>query len=575
VLDQFREITVVDFEFEAHPGERPVPVCEVAHELRSGRRFRIFQDQLLGSTAPPYATGPDTLLIGYNAAAEFGCYLQLDWSMPKLILDLYVEFKNRTNGLPVPAGRSLLGALSYFGLDGMGATEKKEIQQAIGNGTWRGRYTPTEILDYCQSDVFATERLLQAMLPKIDLPRALLRGRFMPATAAMQHAGVPVDVEKLELLRENWEPLKDQLIAEVDKDYNVYEGRSFKHARFEALLIRLGIPWPRTETGRLATDDETFRQMSRIYPVIASLRELRHTLSDLRLNDLTVGTDWRNRTILWAFQSKTGRTQPSNTEYIFGPSRWLRGLIKPPPGHGVAYIDWSQQEFGIAAALSGDPAMLAAYLSGDCYLAFAKQAGAVPADATKDSHPVQRGLFKQCVLAVQYGMGVEGLADRIGQPTVVARDLLRAHRETYKQFWEWSDAAVDHAMLHGFLPTVFGWNVHVGENPNPRSLRNYVMQGNGAEMYRLACCLGIERGVEICAPVHDATMICAPLGRLDADIATMRAAMAEASRIVLGGFELRTDVAITRYPDRYMDEDGAAMWDRVMRLLGGPVRQTA
>jgi DNA polymerase I-like protein with 3'-5' exonuclease and polymerase domains len=47
---------------------------------------------------------------------------------------------------------------------------------------------------------------------------------------------------------------------------------------------------------------------------------------------------------------------------------WLRGLIKPSPGHAVAYIDWSQQEIGIAGALSGDQALQAAYRSGDCYL---------------------------------------------------------------------------------------------------------------------------------------------------------------------------------------------------------------
>ena len=136
----------------------------------------------------------------------------------------------------------------------------------------------------------------------------------------------------------------------------------------------------------------------------------------MRLNDLAVGSDGRNRTILSAFRSRTGRNQPSNTKYIFGPSVWLRGLIKPPPGHGIAYVDWSQQEFGIAAALSGDTAMQAAYRSGDPYLAFAKQAGAVPSDATKASHKETRELFKQCVLGVQYGMEAEALAARIGQP---------------------------------------------------------------------------------------------------------------------------------------------------------------
>ena len=106
------------------------------------------------------------------------------------------------------------------------------------------------------------------------------------------------------------------------------------------------------------------------------LRELRSSLSELRLNDLAVGADGRNRTILSAFRSQTGRNQPSNTKFIFGPSVWLRGLIKPPPGHAIAHIDWRTQEFGIAAALSGDAAMQAAYQSGDIYLAFAKQAGA-------------------------------------------------------------------------------------------------------------------------------------------------------------------------------------------------------
>ena len=57
------------------------------------------------------------------------------------------------------------------------------------------------ILDYCEGDVDALARLLPAMLPKIDLPRALLRGRYMAAAARMEHAGVPIDQEKLALFR--------------------------------------------------------------------------------------------------------------------------------------------------------------------------------------------------------------------------------------------------------------------------------------------------------------------------------------------------------------------------------------
>jgi DNA polymerase I-like protein with 3'-5' exonuclease and polymerase domains len=211
--------------------------------------------------------------------------------------------------------------------------------------------------------------------------------------------------------------------------------------------------------------------------------------------------------------------------------------------------------------------MQAAYASGDPYLTFAKQAGAVPADATKDTHKVERELFKVCALAVQYGMEHESLARRIAQPPIVARDLLRAHRETYRTFWRWSDAAVDHAMLRGTLHTVFGWHIHAGEGVNPRSLRNFPMQANGAEMLRLACCLATERTIEVCAPVHDAVLICAPLDRLAEDVERMLACMAEAARAVLAGFELRTDAVIIRHPERYQDPRGTVMWDRVIRLI--------
>jgi hypothetical protein len=565
MLTHFREIVVADFEFAVTSGNRPEPVCFVAHELRSGRHFRIWRDQF--GPAPPYAAGPDVLFVAYYASAELGCYRVLNWPVPPRILDLFTEFRDRTNGLAAPGGASLLGALAYFGLDSMGATAKEAMRALVLRG---GPWSTDEqgaILDYCQEDVEALKQLLPEMLSHLDLPRALLRGRYMAAAAAIEHNGTPIDVEMLELLRHFWTDIQDQLIADIDVDYNVYDGRSFKVDRFTRWLVMNKIPWPLLESGNLALDDETFRHQARAYPAVSPLRELRSSLSDLRLNDLAVGKDGRNRTILSAFRSRTGRNQPSNTRYIFGPSVWLRGLIKPSPGHGVAYIDWKQQEFGIAAALSRDRAMQAAYLSGDPYLAFAKQARAVPADATSETHGPQRELFKQCVLAVQYGMEKQSLALRIAQSTIFAQDLLRAHHETYRRFWAWSDAAVDTAMLRGGLHTVFGWHIHVGENANSRSLRNFPMQANGAEMLRIACCLATERGIEVSAPVHDAVLICAPLERLDADIAAMRLAMAEASRAVLEGFELGTEVKHVRYPNRYMDKRGQQMWERVCSLV--------
>jgi hypothetical protein len=122
-------------------------------------------------------------------------------------------------------------------------------------------------------------------------------------------------------------------------------------------------------------------------------------------------------------------------------------------------------------------------------------------------------------------------------------------------------------MLHGRIHTAFGWYLHVGQKSNPRSLRNFPMQANGAEMLRLALIFATEAGIRVCAPVHDAILIEAPVGLLDAHVARMQELMAKAGEIVLGGFRLRSEVKVVVYPDRYMDERGAKMWNTVIRIM--------
>ncbi len=657
-LRHFPSVWLADFEFRQPDGEQPEPVCVVAREFRSGRTIRAWVDELARMDLPPFPIGPESLFVAYYASAELGCFQALGWPMPARILDLFVEFRNLTNGRQTVAGNGLLGALVHFGMPSINAGEKQDMRALAMRG---GSYTDSErtaLLAYCESNVDALARLLPAMLPTLDLPRALLRGRYMAAAARMEWEGVPIDVRTLDMLRADWQTLKGRLVERIDATYGVYvptgqtinpdstygatlfdmaedfqvdpyvlniaardvwqekraagaefrqaiqaarratglsvnriskweesgkdhstwpgfdtkarelaheypalgigrgyesgtqyddtdyagqlwemlrgeylppmpkhdrrilaqaadlvssagptcrvERLSFSQRRFAEWLAREGIPWPRLESGQLALDDDTFRQMARTYPSVSSLRELRHSLGEMRLfEDLAVGSDGRNRCLLSAFRSTSGRNQPSNARFIFGPSVWLRNLIQPREDHAVAYVDWSQQEFGIAAALSGDRAMQAAYTSGDPYLTFAKQARAVPPDATKKSHPQERERFKVCALAVQYGMGSRSLAQRLDQPEAMARELLRLHRETYPVFWAWSEGAVNHALLRGWLQTVFGWRVHVGPKANPRSLANFPMQANGAEMLRLACCLATERGIAVCCPVHD------------------------------------------------------------------------
>jgi DNA polymerase-1 len=336
-----------------------------------------------------------------------------------------------------------------------------------------------------------------------------------------------------------------------------------------AWLIEQGIPWPRLASGALDLSDDCFHEMARAYPEqVAPIRELRASLSQLRLESLAVGSDGRNRCLLSAFRSKTGRNQPSNAKCILGPAVWLRGLIRPQPGMALGYVDWEQQEFGIAASLSGDVAMMEAYRSGDPYLTFAKQAGAVPPDGTKETHKAERERFKVLSLAVQYGMGADSLARRLDESPARGRELLRLHRQTYPRYWQWSDAVEMSAMLSGELQAAFGWTVHVGPDANPRSLRNFPLQANGAEMLRIACCLATERGIRVCAPIHDALLVEGSADEIEVLVSAPQEAMHEASECVLPGFRLRADAKIVHWPDRYDDPRGEHMWRTAWELIG-------
>jgi len=62
-------------------------------------------------------------------------------------------------------------------------------------------------------------------------------------------------------------------------------------------------------------------------------------------------------------------------------------------------------------------------------------------------------------------------------------------------------------------------------------------------------------------------LIEAPIDRIEADVAVMQEIMRRASRVVLGGHELRTDATIVRYPDRYSDKRGLEIWADVLGLL--------
>ena len=195
----------------------------------------------------------------------------------------------------------------------------------------------------------------------ISLGIALYHGEFAAVSALMEHNGVPIDMPIFQQLADKniWREVRDAMVPEIDAQYGVYvrdrtDNWTFNMERFETYLSREGLlaSWPRTENGKLSMKRKTFEDMSKGWPQLEELRQLRHARDKMRKVKLTVGSDGRNRTVLWPFKAKTSRTQPKASPWIFSPAVWLRSLIKPAPGMAVAYIDYSSMEFLIAASLS-------------------------------------------------------------------------------------------------------------------------------------------------------------------------------------------------------------------------------
>jgi DNA polymerase family A len=586
------EIWAVDFEYYPGPGianggregDPATPLCLVALEMRSGRLVRRWQHEF--GPFPPYRLDAGALFVSYMSSADFGCHIALGWGQPARSLDPYIEFRHYTNDGRIKSGDrekgfySLGGALRRFREDGIDIAHKTDMRDRIVQGPPFSADEREEILTYCESDVRALARLVGHIVPTVrSLPHATARANFMWAVAQQERRGVPLDRPLLTRIRTRWSSIQNDLVTKLNAPFGIYEIEDGKphwsKQRFADYVRRNRMSWPAYADGSLDERDQTFRDMEGRYPQIGPLRELRYSLSKLRLNDLSVGNDGRNRALLGPYGSKTARNQPSNSRYVFGPAKWTRFLIAPPPGRVLIYRDYAQQEPQIAAILSGDEELLAACQGGDVYLGIAKALGFVPENAEPETLGPVRTLFKTVVLGIQYGLGARSLATRTGVSLFEACEILARLRARFRTFESYAQNVIDHAGLHLEIGTPFGWFMKCPSGINPRTVRNFPIQSTGAEILHVVSVLAERRGIRIVAPVHDAFVVEADAGCEEEASLALDRVMRDASRVVLRGYELRTDVQIVRAGDRFFDKRGLEMWATVTELLAKLERETA
>jgi DNA polymerase-1 len=595
--EHFATVVVCDFEYETVGGEHdlvagdlPCVLCMVAHvldsNLRHVRTIKLWRGEF--GAVPPFDIGPNALFVAYSAWAEMTCFMQLEWEFPVHIFDLHTVYLATSNVL-LPHNpdevrkrprKRLPDACRAYDIEGWERINKEGISRDIGEGRWRD-YGQKAVFDYCEEDVRKSAQLLRAQLEgrpglaaaNVDL--ALHWANYSAkAIALIQVKGMPIDMESWGLVPEHKAAVIGELLRQFDPSYGsenpIYtpEGE-WSYARFENWLVNVGVTaWPRLDSGRLDTDGDAFRLMYHV-PGIENLHALRDSLGVIVRAKLPIGRDGRNRPSLFPFGTATGRN--AHGKSLFNAHAGMRSFMLFPPGKIAVYLDWRTQEVGVAAALSGDEALMRDYgAPGGVYYALAKLCG-----QTDDPDHVHwkategdaRQQMKKLQLGVNYGMGVPSLAKGLDRHPLIASAIIERHKRAYPRFWQWRDNEVMRAMLDRKIETVFGWPLYISHSPNRRSLYNFPMQGNAAEMLRLAAWRLCEAGIVPSMLVHDAVLLEADS---EAQIAHAVEIMKAAGRDVCGGFEIGVDITRTDADGRFWDKRPMAqrMWWTIMNALG-------
>jgi DNA polymerase family A len=387
----------------------------------------------------------------------------------------------------------------------------------------------------------------------------------------MRWRGMPIDVPLYRRAEQHAPAIAVKMRRELNRKLGaeIYYSGVFKRAAMFRLMQQRSIPIPvDPKTGKFSCSTRLLKPMIETYPEIKIFYEDKRMLDAFTRLGLEIGTDDRHRTWANPFGTKTGRNNPS-TKALWGLPHTMRSFLRvTTPGMAIAQVDVGSEEIGIAAALSGDPTLIADYLSGDPYQQFAAAALGVASPTA-----LQRQVYKACVLGRIYGMGASTLARNLGISKSQAQHILDQMSARYPTLNAWLERILVKAAHLVPITCTLGWSLTAsGQSGEERTFLNFPMQANGAELMRLVFARAGNLPIIGCA--HDSFILEDRADRIEQTAWRMREIIQAAARDLFGGFELRADCKpedITYYPNRFIDkrerEDEMRHWKWLMQLI--------
>ncbi|MFO1413242.1 MAG: DNA polymerase I [Burkholderiales bacterium] len=466
------------------------------------------------------------------------------------LLESYVLESHRPHDMDSLAWRHLnVKTTTYDEVTGKGAARIPFEQVEVNRAT-----------HYSAEDADVTLRLHDALYPaiardpKLDYVYTKLELPVRDVLFRMERNGILIDSARLAAqsreLGERIIAFEQQAYALAGGPFNLGSPRQIS----EILFTRMNLPvLKKTATGQPSTDEEVLQELAADYPLPKLLLEhralskLKSTYTD-KLPQMVNPRTGRVHTTFAQATAVTGRlasTDPNlqNIPVRTAEGRRIREAFIAPPGHVLVSADYSQIELRIMAHLSGDPALLHAFQTGqDIHRATAGEIfGVPPSEVTAD----QRRYIKAVNFGLIYGMGAFGLAQQLGIERGAAQQFIDKYFARYPGVAEYMQRTRELAREQGYVETVFGrrlWlpDIKAGGGPRraaaERAAINAPMQGTAADLIKLAM-IAVQRHLDeerlatkLVLQVHDELVLEVPdaeRARIEADLPRLMTGVAE------------------------------------------------
>lgn len=527
------------------PRSDRVRLLSLACDTIDGGAFCYVVDCFEVDPAPLWERVAEKELIGHNLTFDLSFLERLGFVPSGKISDLM----HLSRILHAGEGHQVKHGLADVALRHLGVPLDKTEQKS----NWSGMLTASQ-LAYAARDALILRPLLDALLPKLEgaglVQTADIESRCVPAVAWMSGKGVAVDRGAWEALVRRATTEAEELSRQMADIAPVAPGEMFASWNWASPtdMVRL---FRALDFEVKSSDDGTLAGID--HPLAGLLRKYREAT---KLTS-TYGAEWlrwvRADGRVYAKWNQTGTVSgrmscgEPNLQQI-PRSKAYRRCFAAPPGRDLIKADYSQLELRIAAKISGDEAMIAAYRDGIDIHTQTAQKVLGKSEVTKEDRQIAKALN----FGLLYGMGAQtfranakaeyGLDLTLEQATQYREAFFATYRGLRKWHRSQPEGSVTTRTLSGRLRA----NVE-----RFTEKLNTPVQGTGGDGVKLALALLWERRDQVpgafpVMAIHDEIVVECTGDQSEAAAAWVRQAMVDAMAELLDPVPVEVEVKVGR-----------------------------